>query len=58
MRLLLELLLLAIASTNIDADGKLVSVTYGNQLGGEDGHATLDGISARASRFLDRSSNM
>ncbi len=29
----------------LDAEGKLLSATYGNQLGGEDGHATLAGIS-------------
>ena len=28
----------------LDANGNLVSATYGNQLGGEDGHATLAGI--------------
>ena len=29
----------------LDAQGNLLDATYGNQLGGEDGHATLSGIS-------------
>ena len=41
----------------VDANGNLLSATYGNQLAGDDGHATLAGISAWVESVLAKKLN-